>query len=266
MPTMAELIDAARAEREALGQVLFASSAFQRKLTRALATITVALGRAKTPVIAYTSGKDSMAVLALVQRLAPATPAAWSDDELEYPETVAHMALLRQVAGDQLIMTSGASQHAGWFWPWRDKPSFREPLPGMRRIKAEQDDYLRTKGFDLTFLGLREEESQVRREWLRQARLEHGLPLYPVKSGTGWRCCPIADWSADEVHALLVGWGLPINPVYDRLTAIGIPRAKQRVGPLPLVPRHYLADGWPDMLERLESRYGQRWHDHGRWG
>lgn len=266
MPTLAERIEAARAEREATARVLFDSPAFRRKLARTLAVVTVALERSKRPVLTFTGGKDSMTVLALVHKLAPETPVAWSDDELEYPETVELMTYLKAASGDQIIITTGVVPHAGWFTPWHDKPYWRPQIPGTRRIRLDHAEYLGRQGFDLTFLGLREEESQLRRDWLRRVQIEQGIPLYPVTGSTGMHCCPIASWSADDVHALIVGWGLPLNPVYDRLAAIGIPRHKQRVGPLPLVPRHYLAEGWPEMLARLEARYGARWHDRGRWG
>ena len=39
----------------------------------------------------------------------------------------------------------------------------------------------------------------------------------------------------------------------------GIDARRQRVGPLPLVPRATLEACWPELLPRLEARYGPRW-------
>jgi len=33
----------------------------------------------------------------------------------------------------------------------------------------------------------------------------------------------------------------------------------QQYGPLPLASRAHLAEGWPEMLADLETRYGDRW-------
>lgn len=247
------------ATRRALALEHFHSDRFQRKLFRAMAIVETALTGAIKPYVAFTSGKDSMCVAALVERMSGADiTAAWSDDEVEYPETVAIMETLA-LSGSAFIVTRGGSIHAGWFRPWQDRPFWREPLSGMRRITQPQDDYMASKGYDLTFTGLRREESRKRRDWLLTVEAENGLPLYHVKTGTGLRCCPLAAWTADDVWALIHGWGLPINPVYDRLEEIGISRERQRVGPLPLTPRSILAEGWPEVLQSLEARYGPRW-------
>lgn len=53
---------------------------------------------------------------------------------------------------------------------------------------------------------------------------------------------------------------LPYSPVYDRLTAIGVPRDRQRVGVLALTPGWMLRAGWPQLWRDLCERYG-----HDRW-
>lgn len=232
----------------------FTSPLFQAKLAASLAVIERALKRRKRPYIALSMGKDSVVVTALVHAICPDVTIAWTDDELEYPETVQMMTRLQEIAGDQLIVTLGRSQHAGWFTPWTDAPYWRDPLPGSHRKTIPQDDWMAARGYGLTFLGTRAAESHARRDWLQSAG-----PLYTVARGAGLRCCPIAEWSSDDVWALIAGWMLPHNPVYDRLTEIGVHRDVQRVGPLPLTPRQHLAEGWPDLLAHLEARYGQRW-------
>lgn len=237
-----------------LGLILYQSPAFQRKLATALELTERALKRRKRPYVSFTSGKDSTAVLALVHAIRPEVTIYWSDDELEYPETVDLMAKAQEIAGSQMIISSGWATHANWFRPWRERPFWRDPLPNTIPADCDSADLMAARGYGLTFLGTRADESQKRGEWLRAAG-----PIYQSRSGL--RCCPIWDWSADDVFALAAGWGLPINPVYDRLEEIGISRERQRVGPLPLTPRDILADGWPDLLEQLETRYGPRWHE-----
>ena len=166
------------------------------------------------------------------------------------------MTRLKSLAGAQMLVTLGWAEHAGWFRPWRDQPYWREPLPGTVHVGMDVDDWMGQQGYDLTFLDTRAEESVKRRKWLS----DHPDGLYRVRSGTGLRCTPIWDWSSDDVWALLAGWGLAYNPAYDRLTELGVPRERQRIGPLPLTPRSQLEAGWPDLLARLETRYGPRWH------
>jgi phosphoadenosine phosphosulfate reductase len=208
--------------------------------------------------VAFTSGKDSMVVAWMVEQITRGVTLAWSDDELEYPETVA---IMEQMAPELMfVVTSGYSWHNHWFHPWVDTPFWRAPLPQMVWITEDQDDYMARQGYDLTFTGLRAEESRKRRDWLTYSRSAFETPgLYPVRSGTGLRCAPLHDWTVDDVWAYTYAHNLPVNPVYDRLSEIGVEPRRQRVGPLPLARRADLVAGWPDMLDALESRYGKRW-------
>lgn len=235
------------------------SDRFRRRLAAALAVTTHALAQARRPYVAASGGKDSLVVMALALSVRDDVTLHWTDDELEYPETVAYLAMLREVASDQLVVSLGRSEHAGWFTPWSDRPYWRDPLPGSHRKRVPADDWMASRGHDLTLTGVRAGESRKRRDWLLSVKASNGVPLYAVRGGTGLRCCPIWDWTEDDVWAAIAHLGLPYNAAYDRLAEIGVPRHKQRIGPLPLVPRAYLAAGWPDLLARLEERYGPRW-------
>lgn len=227
---------------------------FQDKVLRALALTKRTLAKSRRPYIAFSGGKDSVVVTAITHAIAPEVPLAWSDDELEYPESVAFMARLRAVAGPQLTITQGWATHAGWFRPWTDRPHWREPFDGSIAIDMDQDEWQAGLGYDLTILGLRMEENRHRRDWLIQT-----AGSYASTTGTGRRLCPIWDWSADDVWALIAHWDLPYNPAYDRLEGIGVARKAQRTGPLPLARRLHLEQGWPELLGKLEARYGRRW-------
>lgn len=242
--------------RPAVGQAgrRFFDPAFQFQLAGALDIVRRALRRAKRPYVAFSGGKDSLVVAGLVLLVEPAIILHWSDDELEYPETVTLMTDLQDIMGDQLLISRGWATHAGWFRPWRDEPFWRDPLPGTLTAGMDSDDWMAGRGHDLTLLGTRGGESNKRGEFLRAAG-----PTYRVRSGTGRRCCPLWDWTEDDVWCAIAGLGLPYNLAYDRLAEIGVDRERQRIGPLPLTPRWVLAAGWPEVLARLEARYGARW-------
>lgn len=234
----------------------FRGERFREKAVRAIMCAQEALRRSKRPYVAFSGGKDSLVVLHMVLSLRPDATVHWTDDELEYPETVAYMREMRGLAAsEQFLVTLGRSTHAGWFRPWSDAPYWREPLPGSRRKDRPADDWMAARGHDLTFTGTRASESKQRARHF-DAR---GL-LYSVKSGTGRHCSPIATWTEDDVWAYIAGHCLPYNPTYNVLREVcGLSRERQRVGPLPLSDRDTLATGWPDLLADLEERYGRRW-------
>lgn len=232
------------------------SPAYRAKLYRTMDTITDALKRRTRPYVAYSGGKDSTVVLALVEAVCPGITVAWTDDELEYAETVMLQEHVQQAYGEQYIVTLGRSQHAGWFTPWSDPDGryWRDPLPGAHRKTIPQGDWMAARGYNLTFLGTRAAESQQRRDWLAGSG-----PTYRVKRGTGMHCCPLWDWTDDDVWALMAVEGLPVNGVYQQLHEIGVARTRMRVGPLPLSHAAHLQEGWPEMYERLVAVYGERW-------
>lgn len=235
----------------------FRSDRFRDRVVRSILIVQEALRTARKPYIAFSGGKDSLVVLHLVKSLRPDATIHWTDDELEYPETVAYMAALRGMAApDEFIVTQERhATHAGWFRPWTNAPYWREPLPGSLTKDRPADEWMAHRGYDLTFTGTRLGESKARARHFAARGL-----LYHIKSGTGRHCSPIAEWDEDMIWAYIAGHRLPYNPAYDILREqCGLSRERQRVGPLPLTPRPILAAGWPDMLDDLEERYGPRW-------
>ncbi len=254
------MTDTAIQTRDILALEHFRSERFRGRLMMAMARIEATLMEYRTPYVAFSGGKDSLVVGALAERLTGGITMHWSDGELEYPETVEYIG---QFVGDPHFVFSGGrdATHGNpdfWFSPWTDPPFWREPFPGMVVRNGHSDEWMAMRKYDVTLLGTRASESNQRRRWLLTGHVTYG-PSYPVRTGTGRHCCPIWDWTEDDVWALIIGWGLPYNPAYDVLERICVVRERQRIGPMTMTPRAYLADGWPDTLERLEKRYGKRW-------
>ena len=231
----------------------FRLPSFQRKLERARALIADALRHSEHPYVAFSGGKDSLLVLALAAAERPGIVAVWSDDELEYADQPTYIPNVCEQLGATLLVTLGYTTHGGWFTPWSDRPYWREPHPDALHIGQRVETWMARQGYDCAFVGLRKSESTS-----RTAYLSAKGRLYRQRNGM-WQCNPLAGWSTDEVWAAIAGLGLPYNPVYDRLAAIGVERELQRVGPLPLAPGWILQRGWPEMYRDLVARYGQRW-------
>lgn len=220
---------------------------FRHLVDRALSEIEEAVAEARQPYVAVSGGKDSTVLLHLSRQVAPTIPAIWSDDELEHEDTVTFLRTIRP------LVVRGHDTHAGWFTTWTDEPFWREPVPGSIAIPGTCTAWSSTAGYDLVLLGLRRQESARRRMLMTM----HGRRFRALDGQ--WRCSPLAHWTTDDVWAYIGSRDLAYNPVYDRLTRIGVPREQQRVGPLPLAHGWHLRAGWPEVWQRLNARYGNRW-------
>lgn len=235
--------------------LLARQSAFRRKLERARTVVTAMLLVCQRPYVAWSGGKDSLVVLALVAEQMPGVTAVWGDDELEHDEQLAYVPQAAEILGARLRVILSTATHADWFTAWSEQPSWREPLPMSESMAPDARTYAwaSRQGYGGVVLGLRAQERPHRRTHLAVRGAVH-------RSASGlWQANPLAWWTVADVWAAIHALGLPYNPVYDRLSEIRVPREHQRVGPLPLSPGWILRDGWPGLYRRLVARYGMRW-------
>lgn len=226
--------------------------AFSAKVADACAIIHDAIRKARKPYVAFSGGKDSTATLILVDAVAPSTPVIWADHELEFPESVAYMERTAARLGPRFTALLGYDVHPLWHIPWAIPPYWRDPLPGSVPISLPMPEWAAAEGYRLTFLGLRGDESKVRGTMLSEVG-----PTY--RRRTGLVCCPLWNWDDESVWKLIRTTGADYNAAYDRYREIGLPPERQRIASLPRSPRDTLARGWPELLDRLEARYGPHW-------
>lgn len=224
--------------------------AFHRKLDWTRQLIADALGRMERPYIAFSGGNDSLCVLDLLSTAGHHIPVHFGDEGWDFPETIAFLHACEARYGFTLHLV-------------RDLNAWRVSCQEMGRPDlAETPDAPGVWGNPFTtwefawdrrrphlyphmthdgcFLGLLAAESRARRIVLRGGT----RPLYrattaegrPIRTPDGreheWRCSPLAAWTKRDVNAYLVSRGIPYNPIYDRLAALGVPLERRRIAAL----------------------------------
>jgi len=224
---------------------------FRKRLAQTQRTIDNALEVMQRPSVSFSGGKDSSVVLHLVRQVAPETVATYADDEWILPETEA---LLR--ATPNLVRVARRLQHAEWFTAYADGPPAALP-EGAVWTEGSRWQYVRdVLGCDGVFLGLRADENNRRRTYLRSRGLLVWLDHYQQ-----WHCNPIAWWTTQDVWAYIVSRDVPYNAAYDVMRRLGVPLAEQRIGPFAVeraLGRGQLAilkRGWPDLYTAFVARY-----------
>lgn len=214
---------------------------FHIRLESARIIVEKALDLDLRPYVSFSGGKDSTVVFNLVLEQKPDIVGVWSDDEWFLPETLEYVRRMQALCNIHQIRTQ--TRHAEWFasaGEWLDLPHYAK-----KQLRC-----------NLTFLGLRQEENSQRKLHLRKFG-----PLFFAENDDCWHCNPIHNWSVMDVWAFIYSNGLDYNRAYDRLTEIGIPLERQRIGPL-AVERvlgygqlAILKRGWPDLFNRFAEKY-----------
>lgn len=223
---------------------------FRRALAEARRIVARAFDTEPSWYVAFSGGKDSTCVLALVREKEPATPAVISQPEWILPETAAYLDRV-----ENLHRTASGSDHAtGWAPNWESPEDVPQQFTWLGEKGAVERNYGRPE--QGVFLGLRQDESRTRRVHLRKLG-----PLFFNHTNGVWQCNPLSRWSVMDVWAYIWSVGLDYNRAYDRMEEIGVPLEQQRIGPL-AVERALgygqlaiLKRGWPDLFNAYAERH-----------
>lgn len=178
--------------------------------------------------VAFSGGRDSTVVVDLARRAYPGIPVVWFDSGLEFPDNRVYITAL----GDKwdlnlhliksepdaltVLASSGSWDHNA---PLNLNPADLHDV--LITTPARKAHELFGVG-EVT--GMRAEESVGRR-----ALLAPGQGHYSRKDGSQV-FAPIWSWNSRDVRTYLAHQGIPENPVYAKLAAVGAPERAQRVG------------------------------------
>jgi phosphoadenosine phosphosulfate reductase len=196
--------------------------------------------------IAFSGGKDSTVLLDAVLAVVPEIDVCWYDDGWDYPETLAFIDATEKRLGKRILRVAYPPEE---LWAGLD-PDREHPSDLMAKDMDER--------YFAVFLGLRAGESG-RRRWLFERR---GY-LYWHKTDRQWHCCPLWDWTTEDIWTYIVEHNLPYNAVYDKLAQLGVPLEYRRVGPLTagVVYRYgamaVLHRGWQFLYNRFVQCVGE---------
>lgn len=181
---------------------------FNRKLDSALRTIEKFLKCTQNPVISCGGGKDGTAV-ALLAQLIGATDISivCAEPPNPLPDREAHNKELKKWLGNEWTAIK-------YSWNVDAVLDGCEKYPDGLKMKM-LSEYQKEHDVDGVIFGIRAAESRS-----RAINLAVRGEIYRVADG-GWRCQPIAHWSAEDSICLAFLMDAPINPVYYKMQGCG---------------------------------------------
>lgn len=166
-------------------------------MEKANASIVKALSYSKKPYLAFSGGKDSVAMLHLVLKHDPDIQVRLYDFGPKMPRVYFHESIT--------ISTQLGAVNFAIF------ERYKSFLPDMFGVHFPR---MVKEGYDLCFVGLRKAESAKRRR-----RMLSGRNLTSIKEN--W---PLAEWTADDVWGYIFANNLPYHSHYDTYSQLYDPR------------------------------------------
>ena len=189
----------------------------------------------KNTLVAFSGGKDSQCCYHLCKDAGISFTAQYSVTRFEPPELVS---FIRENYPDVIFRRA-------YKMTLVDEIAYRG-LPNRWARWCCDTKHKKTPGFDIAVVGVRAAESARRKaRWRTFGRKPDG----------SFYCCPIFDWTDDEVWEYLNGKNLPHCSIYDE--------GRKRIGCVccPLATNFMRADAerWPKTAEMLFAGFSKNW-------
>lgn len=179
---------------------------YRRRVAQALEIIQGALKYMRNPYVAFSCGKDSSVLAHLVLSVRPGTPLRFlSSGETRLVHNVDDvLEFFRRMGGDIQEINIDRVFSPEWINATWDE---------QRKAGNKDLELLNDPKYDGIFMGLRAEESRPRRISL-YTRQDKDLPPFCHKYTTGKRlnmirCCPLAQWTTEDVGGYILQHGIP---------------------------------------------------------
>jgi len=225
------------------------TSAFSKKLSQAKWFVEESLGRFKTYYLSLSGGKDSVAMLGVVNDVASQISIdfdIWAHvSDASFPGTVETIQTCAEKTGRKLVLDES-------------------PVSAFDVVGMQSSQKFGKKGFffgaiakqcetyDLSFVGVRAAESKRRTEACRA----HGHLFETHVPAHHWKCQPICWWSIQDVAAAIHYYDLPIHPIYDKFqTGTGAIRLGYVTG-MDLIEKGtvvFLRKNYPELYNKLAT-------------
>lgn len=199
---------------------LFASKlpAFKKKVEKSLFAIQRALTYSGQWALNFSGGKDSTVLADLLSRCDwHGKGMYFKYSEYENPEEndkQAEWACQNYGYDIQKLKCYGsydAWKEVGHFFvaprTQREKVAAQKCKSGFKKVST---NFMNKNGLQNEFMGLCKDESNSRR-----ISLSMRGSLYFTKARAGYTCCPLADWTAQDIWAYIVSHNLPYLSIYD---------------------------------------------------
>ncbi len=178
------------------------------------------IGRCDIAYIAFSGGKDSVALLDICHRVLPlSVPVVFSDTDMELPDTYKVVDIVKSLYPEREFITARAETSALENWKIFGPPSrtirwccsVHKSTPALMTLKKRLH---KTAIKAMAFVGVRGDES-------------HSRSFYEdssdgVKNASQLNQMPILDWGAHELWLYIFANGLVVNEAYKKgLTRVG---------------------------------------------
>lgn len=189
-------------------------ASFRRLVDGSKRLIALELERSRSPLVSWSAGKDSTALAHLVVEAMGAKHVTLMSekDDLDYPGEEEYISKLACQWGASLRIVRPEVSPAAWIEARCSAMSPGDDIHSRRSGLSKACFYGVVKeadrGHDLVMLGLRGEESAIRRNLLRRSGL-----AYTLASGQR-RANPIGWWKGEDVFAYLLSAGVEPLDVY----------------------------------------------------
>jgi len=187
-----------------------------------------AVAGARKPVMLYSIGKDSSAMLHLARKAfhpaVPPFPLLHVDTTWKFRDMYAHRERMAKEAGMQLIVHTNQEGLAQGINPFTHGSSYYTDV--MKTVALRQA--LDAHGFDVVFGGARRDEEKSRAKerifsirspghrWEPRSQRPELWNVYNtrLREGETLRVFPLSNWTEHDVWEYIRGEGIPIVPLY----------------------------------------------------